>query len=46
MIEVVVYFTDDYSLNESIWVSRELTKEEITKKINERFETWYFYDIL
>ena len=45
MIEVVVYLTEDYSINESIWVSKELTKEEITKKINERFEIWYYYDI-
>jgi len=46
MVEVVVYLTEDYSKNESIWVNKELTKDEITKKVNERFDKWYYYDIL
>jgi len=46
MVEVVVYLTEDYSKNESIWVGRELTKEEITKIVNEKFKVWYYYDIL
>jgi hypothetical protein len=46
MVEVVVYLTENYSKNESIWVSRELTKEEITKIVNEKFKVWYYYDIL
>jgi len=31
MVEVVVYLTEDYSKNESIWVSNGLSKEDITK---------------
>lgn len=46
MIEVVVYLKEDYSINESIWVDRELSKEEITKIVNNKFEEWYYYDIL
>lgn len=46
MIEVVVYLTQDYSINESIWVSADSTKEEITKKVNENFSKWWSYDIL
>ena len=46
MVEVVVYLTEDYSKNESIWVSIELTKEEITKIVNDKFHKWYYYDIL
>lgn len=46
MVEVVVYLTEDYSKSESIWVSKELMKEEITKKVNEKFEIWCYYDIL
>lgn len=44
--EVVVYLTQDYSINESIWVSGDLTKEEITEKVNENFPIWFYYDIL
>ena len=46
MVEVVVYLTEDYSKNESIWVCRELTKEDITKIVTEKFKVWYYYDIL
>jgi len=46
MIEIVVYLTEDYSINESIWVVRELSKEGITKIVNENFSKWYYYDIL
>lgn len=46
MVEVVVYLTEDYSKNESIWVNNELTKDEITKIVNEKFDKWYYYDIL
>jgi hypothetical protein len=46
MVEVVVYLKLDYSENESIWVDNDLTKEEITKIVNEKFDTWYFYDIM
>jgi len=44
--EVVVFLTQDYKLNESIWVSSELTKDEITDKVNKKFKEWYYYDIL
>lgn len=46
MIEVVVYLTYDYSINESIWVDKNLSKKEITKLVNEKFTTWFYYDIL
>jgi len=43
--EVVVYIKQDYSMNESIWVGDDLTKEEITKEVNKEFKEWYYYDI-
>ena len=46
MKEVVVYLKRDYSKNESIWVSNNLTKEKITKIVNDMFVEWYYYDIL
>lgn len=45
MIEVVVYLKEDYSINQSIWVSNLLSKEEITKIVNSKFKKWYYYDI-
>lgn len=44
-MEVVIYLDSDYSENRTIWVDRELSKDEITKIVNERFQTWYSYDI-
>jgi len=46
MLEVVVYLTEDYSKNQSIWVDKKLSKEEITKIINDNFPKWYYYDLL
>lgn len=46
MIEIVVYLNVDCSKNESIWVDSDLTKDEITDIVNDRFDKWYFYDIL
>ena len=46
MKEVVVYLKQDYSKNESIWVNGDLTKEQITKEVNDKFKEWYYYDIL
>ena len=46
LTEVVIYLTEDYSKNESIWVDCGLREEEIFKIVNERFETWYYYDII
>ncbi len=46
-IEVVVFLTEDYSINKSIYVPSDLTRDEITDKVNEEFgNEWYFYDIL
>ena len=44
--EVVVYLEEDYSVNESIWVDEDATKEEIREQINEKFNVWYYFDIL
>lgn len=46
LLEIVVFLKPDYSVHERIWVDESLTKEEITKKVNEVFKEWYFYDIL
>lgn len=46
MVEVVVYLTEDYSKNASVWVSKELSDEDITKIVNDNFDIWYYYDIL
>jgi hypothetical protein len=45
VIEVIVYLKEDYSLNESIFVSKNLSKEEITELVNQKFETWCYFDI-
>jgi len=44
--EVVVYLTEDYSENQTIYVHRDLTKEQITEVVNKQFAEWYFYDIV
>ena len=46
MKQVVVYLKQDYSISKSIWVSGDLTKEEITKEVNKKFKEWCYYDIL
>lgn len=46
MVEIVVYLTDDYTKNESIFVNDNLSKDEITDIINERFDYWFSYDIM
>ena len=43
MIEVIVYLSEDYSINESIWVDKKLSKQEITKIIDSKFKKWYYY---
>lgn len=45
MLEIIVYLKEDYSINESIFVSENLSKEEITELVNQKFETWYYFDI-
>ena len=45
-IQVVIYLKQDYSENESIWIDKNLSKKEITKIINKKFDVWYYYDIL
>ena len=45
MVEVVVYLTENYSKNESIWVKNGLLKEEIIVIVNEKFNEWYYCDI-
>lgn len=45
-VEVVVFLTEDYSINKSVYVPSDLTKDKITDKVNEEFgNEWYFYDI-
>lgn len=43
---VIVYTKEDYSDFDSIWVSEDLSKEEITEKVNKQFEVWFYYDII
>jgi len=43
---IVVYLKQDYSVNESIWVSEDLSKKQITEEVNRKFKEWYYYDIL
>ena len=45
MLEIIVYLKEDYSINESIFVSENLTGEEITELVNQKFETWCYFDI-
>lgn len=45
MKEVVIWLDNTYTKNKSIWVSGDLSKEEITKLVNEQFENWWSYDI-
>ena len=46
MQQVVVYLKQDYSENKTIYVSGDLTKEEITVIVNDTFDIWFYYDIL
>jgi len=46
MQEIVVYLTEDYSKNKSIFVSNELSRDEITKEVNKEFDVWFYYDII
>ena len=48
MIQVIVYLSSDYNTAKSIYVSGDLSKEEITQKVNERFGKgcWFSYDII
>ena len=43
--EIVVYLEEDYSKFEVIYLHEDLSPEEITEKINEKFDIWYYYDI-
>ena len=45
MIEVIVYLKQDYSKNKSIWVNSKLSMEQITKRVNDTFNIWYYYDM-
>jgi hypothetical protein len=47
MKEVVIYFTPDYTHSQKIYVSGDLTKDQITEQVNKSsIDTWYSYDIL
>lgn len=46
LTEVVIYLDKDYKENESIFVSPDLTPEQITEKVNEQYgDKWFYYDI-
>lgn len=46
IVEVAVWIDSDYKVSKSVWVYADLSKEEITKRINEEIGTeWYSYDI-
>lgn len=46
MYRIVVYLKEDYSENEEFVVLSSLTREEILKEVNKRYDVWYFYDII
>jgi hypothetical protein len=45
--EVVVFLEKDYSVSDSFTVDSTLTKEDITKILNEKYgeKGWFYYDI-
>lgn len=45
MKEITVYLTQDYSVNETIYVDELLDREEITQQVNTSFADWWSYDI-
>jgi len=46
MDRVIVYLSEDYKQSESFYISGGLSKDEITKEVNERFTEWFYYDIV
>lgn len=46
MYKIIVYLKEDYSLNETLYLSGDLTKDEITKEVNQKYKEWYYYDII
>lgn len=46
MYKIVVYLTKDYSKTEEFLLSPNMSKEEITQEVNNRYLVWYYYDIL
>lgn len=46
MVEIIVYLNEDYSINESIFVTKGLTKEEIKVIVDDNFEVWYYFDVV
>ena len=46
MREIVVYFDRDYTVNKSIYITYDLDRDEITKRVIEELgDEWYSYDI-
>jgi hypothetical protein len=46
MNKIIIYLTKDKTLFESFYLPPGLTHSYIIQKINETFDTWYYYDIL
>jgi hypothetical protein len=45
-VKVVIYFDTTYERAESIYVDEGTSKEDITKKVNEEFESWFSWDLI
>jgi hypothetical protein len=45
-VEVVVYLDSSYQRSKSIYVDEGTSKEDITKKVNEEFESWFSWDLI
>lgn len=45
LYRIIVYLDCDYIHADEFWCSNELTKEQITNEVNERYEKWCYYDI-
>lgn len=45
MIKIVVYLSEDYKKADSFLLENNISRNEILETVNNKFDTWYFYDI-
>lgn len=46
MKEVIVYLKQDYSKHETFLVSGDLTEDQITKEVDDKFKEWYYHCVV